>query len=171
MNQNWKTVKPEELKDNPFDLLGKKWMLVTAGTVEKWNTMTASWGCLGVLWNKPVAVCFVRPTRHTFAFMDKAEYFSLSFFAEEHREILNFCGANSGRTTDKAAATGLVPENLDGKAVTFEQARMVLLCRKLYSQDLDPKFFLDPSIDHHYPAKDYHRIFLGEVERCLRREP
>jgi flavin reductase (DIM6/NTAB) family NADH-FMN oxidoreductase RutF len=167
MNRNWKVVKPEEIRDNPFDLVGNGWMLVTAGTVGKWNTMTASWGCLGVLWRKPVAVCFVRPTRHTFAFIDGAEHYSLSFFGEEHRKILDYCGSHSGRDTDKAAATGLVPVDLGGKAVSFEQARLVLLCRKLYSQDFDPKLFLDPAIEALYPAKDYHRIFIGEVERCL----
>jgi flavin reductase (DIM6/NTAB) family NADH-FMN oxidoreductase RutF len=170
MNDGWKDVKPEELGDNVFDLVGKGWMLVTAGSPASYNTMTASWGCLGVLWRKPVAVCFVRPTRHTFGFMNAAENFSLSFFAERHREILNFCGSHSGRDTDKAAETGLRPVALDGGAVTFEQARLVLLCRKIYSQDFDPRLFLDPGIEDLYPNKDYHRIFIGEVARCLRRE-
>ena len=170
MKPGWKKVKPDDLKDNPFELIGKGWMLVTAGSLEKWNTMTASWGSFGVLWRKAVAVCFVRPTRHTFSFINETEYFSLSFFGEEHRETLNFCGSHSGRDTDKAAATGLTPVDMDGRTVTFEQARLVLLCRKLYSQDFDPKLFLDPSIDALYPEKDYHRIFIGEVERCLRRE-
>ena len=167
MTTEWKESEPEGLKENVFDLIGKGWMLLTAGNIGKWNTMTASWGCLGVLWKKPVAVCFVRPTRHTFEFINRAEAYTLSFFAEEHREILNFCGSHSGRDTDKAAATGLKAVDLGEETVAFEQARLVLRCRKLYSQDFDPKLFADPSIGENYPKKDYHRVFYGEIVRCL----
>lgn len=168
MNARWKEIKPGHIKDNVFGLIGDGWMLVTAGDAEKWNTMTASWGCAGVLWRMPVALCFVRPTRHTFHFINQSEIYTLSFFSEDQREALDFCGSHSGRDTDKAAATGLRPVVLeDGKAVTFEQARLVLVCRKLYAQDFDPKLFLDPAIKEHYPKMDYHRMFYGEIVRCL----
>lgn len=169
MNTAWKTVAPEEIRDNPFDLIGKGWMLITAGKMDDFNTMTASWGCLGVLWRRPVAVCFVRPTRHTFSFINRADRFTLSFFGEEYRDILDFCGSRSGRDTDKITETGLEPMDLDGGGIAFEQARLVLHCRKLYSQDFDPKLFRDPAIEELYPEKDYHRIFIGEVEKCFRR--
>jgi flavin reductase (DIM6/NTAB) family NADH-FMN oxidoreductase RutF len=170
MQQFWKTLRPEELTDNVFDTVGKQWLLVTAGKPGAFNTMTASWGCLGVLWRKPVAFCFVRPTRHTFSFINKVDYYTLSVLPEEHRKILDICGSRSGRDTDKIAATGLKPVDIDGKAVSFEQARLVFLCKKLYAQDFDPKLFLDPKIEDLYPEKDYHRIFIGEVERVLRKE-
>ncbi len=170
MKKNWKTLEPGELGDNVFDLVGRTWMLITAGSPGAYNTMTASWGCLGVLWRRPVAVCFVRPTRHTFGFIDAAANFTLSFFPESCREILDFCGSHSGRDTDKAAATGLRPEEMEGGTVSFEQARLALVCRKLYSQDFDPRLFLDPEIEDLYPNKDYHRVFIGEITRCLRRE-
>jgi flavin reductase (DIM6/NTAB) family NADH-FMN oxidoreductase RutF len=167
MQQIWKTLQPEELRDNIFDVVGKQWMLVTAGKIDSFNTMTASWGCFGVLWRKPVAVCFVRPTRHTFGFINKAEHYTLSVLPEEHRKILDICGSRSGRDTDKIAATGLKPVDLDGKGVSFEQARLVFVCRKLYTQDFDPKLFFDPKIEDLYPEKDYHRIFIGEIESVL----
>lgn len=161
-------IKPEELKDNPFKLVGSDWMLITAGTPDSFNTMTASWGGFGVLWNKNIAWCVVRPTRYTYGFMEKAESFSLSFFTEDYRKALSLCGSKSGRDIDKAAAAGLTPTpgKLEG-TTTFEQARLVIECRKLYYQDIDPAHFLDASIDRNYPEKDYHRMYIGEIINCL----
>ncbi len=158
---------PYKLKENVFKLIDKDWMLVTAGTPERWNTMTASWGGLGVLWNKPVAFCFVRPTRYTYEFMEASERYTLSFFAEKYRKALAFCGFHSGRDTDKAKETGLEPVSPGRGTVSFRQARLVLVCRKLYTTDIDPGRFLDPKIDANYPKKDYHRMYIGEIARCL----
>lgn len=166
---DFRPVRPAELKDNPFKLIGEDWMLVTAGTPENWNTMTASWGGLGVLWNRPVAFAFIRPTRHTFGFVERAERFSLCFFSEEWRDALKLCGTRSGRDTDKAKATGLAPFAGPGGAVIFEQSRLALICRKLHAQDIDPARFVEPGIEENYPAKDYHRVYVGEVEHCLSR--
>jgi flavin reductase (DIM6/NTAB) family NADH-FMN oxidoreductase RutF len=165
----FKAIKPEAIKDNPFKLVGKDWMLITAGDRHAFNTMTASWGTMGVLWSKPVAFCFIRPTRHTFGFADKAGCFTLSFFAGKYRKALTFCGTHSGRDTDKVAATGLAPVFDRTGAIYFAQARLVLVCRKLYTTDIDPKRFLDPAIDKNYPKKDYHRAFVGEVVKVLRK--
>jgi flavin reductase (DIM6/NTAB) family NADH-FMN oxidoreductase RutF len=170
MKDFWKTVQPGDIRDNVFDLAGKDWMLVTAGKIGDFNTMTASWGCFGVLWRKPVAVCFVRPTRHTFGFINTARRYTLSVLEEGRRNILDFCGSRSGRDTDKIAETGLKPVDIQGEGVSFEQARLVFLCKKLYAQDFDPKLFLDPAIEELYPQKDYHRVFVGEIELCLQRE-
>jgi len=162
-------IKPELLADNPFKLIGKDWMLITAGTPASFNTMTASWGGLGVLWEKKVAFCFIRPTRHTYGFLEKAGEFTLSFFEERHRKALTFCGSHSGRDTDKIKGAGLTPVK-EGNAVYFDEARLVLVCRKLYFQDIGPERFLDPGISEMYPLKDYHRMYVGEIVRCLARE-
>jgi flavin reductase (DIM6/NTAB) family NADH-FMN oxidoreductase RutF len=169
MDEKFRAVDPFGLKDNVFKLIDRDWMLVTAGSLKSWNTMTASWGGLGVLWNKPVAFAFVRPTRHTYGFMEKADKFTLSFFPEKHREALLFCGTKSGRDCDKAKETGLVPVAPAPGAVSFEEARLVLVCRKLYTTDIDPARFLHPKLDRNYPKKDYHRLYIGEVVRCLAR--
>ncbi len=160
-------IKPldlEKLPDNPWKLIGKDWMLVTAGGPDGWNTMTASWGGVGVLWNKPVAFVFVRPSRHTFGFLNRSERFTLSFLPEEHRGILAKCGSVSGRDADKAALTGLKPFEPTPGAVSFEQARLVLLCRKLYAQDLEAGRAVDPAILSNYPQGDWHRMFISEIE-------
>jgi flavin reductase (DIM6/NTAB) family NADH-FMN oxidoreductase RutF len=160
-------ITPVQITDNTFKLVGSDWMLITAGSLDKYNTMTASWGGFGVLWNKNVCFCVVRPTRHTYCFMENSGNFSLSFFDERYREALQFCGSNSGRDVDKAAETGLTPvEGTDG-IVYFNEARLVIECRKIYFQDLEPLNFIDPEIESNYPKKDYHRMYIGEILRCL----
>jgi flavin reductase (DIM6/NTAB) family NADH-FMN oxidoreductase RutF len=167
MATDFMRIDPYKLKDNVFKLIDLDWMLVTAGTPERWNTMTASWGGLGVLWNRPVSFVFVRPTRYTYEFMQENERFTLSFFTKTYRKALVFCGSKSGRDCDKAKETGLEPVSLFKDTVAFRQARLVLVCRKLYTTDIDPRRFLDPKTDIHYPKKDYHRVYIGEITRCL----
>ena len=162
-------IAPQDLRENPFKLIGTDWMLITAGTQESFNTMTASWGGLGVLWDKEVAFVFVRPTRHTFGFMEKSPVFTLSFFAEEYRPKLEFCGTHSGRDVNKVAKTGLTPAFGEADEIYFSEARLVLVCRKLHAQNLDPACFLDPKIAEFYAHRDYHRLYIGEITRCLTR--
>jgi flavin reductase (DIM6/NTAB) family NADH-FMN oxidoreductase RutF len=167
MPQALHPIDPCLITDNVFKLIGADWMLVTAGTLKSFNTMTASWGAMGELWNKKICISFVRPVRHTYTFMEKAEYYTLSFFDEERRDVLKFCGSQSGRDVDKIARTGITPVESERGAVYFEEARLVLECRKIYINDLDPDNFLDPKIHNEYPQKDYHRMYIGEVVRCL----
>ncbi len=151
-----------------FKLIGSDWMLITAGTTKKWNTMTASWGGLGVLWNRPVAFAFIRPTRYTYQFMERADRFTLSFFAmEKYRKALLFCGTKSGRDYNKAEQTGLTPFAPGPAAVSFVQAETILVCRKLYTTDIEPARLFDKTIERLYPARDYHRLYVGEIKRCL----
>ena len=160
-------IQPAELNESAFRLIGKEWMLITAGAMNQWNTMTASWGAMGELWFKPVVFTFIRPQRYTFEFAEREPLFTLSFFSEKYRTALNFCGAHSGRDCDKAQETGLTPFEAAPGAVAFEEARLILVCRKLYFQDLQPENFIDPEIEKNYPKKDYHRMFAGEVIRTL----
>ncbi len=153
-------------KLNPFEKIGKKWMLITAGDEKACNMMTASWGMMGVLWQKNVATVFVRPQRYTFKFVEENEYFSISFFDEEYRKELLFMGQNSGKDVNKLENTSLNPV-YDQKAPYFKEACDVLICRKIYNQFITPECFLDSEIDKEYEAKDYHKVFIGEVEKYL----
>lgn len=170
MDKSLIEIRPELITDNTFKLIGADWMLLTAGTPASYNTMTASWGGFGILWNKNICFCVVRPSRYTFNFIDKADTFTLSFFEDKYRDALQFCGSHSGKDVDKAAKTGLSPVESDRDTVYFSEARMVIECRKLYFQDIDPKNFIDSSLDKNYPQKDYHRMYIGEIVKCLRRE-
>lgn len=156
------------LSFNPFERIDKDWCLITAGNEAGYNTMTASWGGVGILWNKPVATCYIRPQRYTKEFVDREEYFTLSFFPDGHREALTFCGRVSGREHDKAAETGLTPLFLDGTA-TFAEANLVLVCRKLFAQNFTEESFLDKSVlEKNYPNRDLHTMYIGEIVKAYR---
>ena len=104
-----KKIEPKEIQDNAVQLIGDDWMLVTAGSPEHFNMMTASWGGLGFMWKKPVAFVVIRPQRHTFRFIEAGDELTLSFFSHEYHKALTVCGTTSGRDTDKVAASGLTP--------------------------------------------------------------
>ena len=157
-------VTPENLTENTFELIGKDWMLITAGDEKNYNTMTASWGGMGVLWNEPVSFIFIRPQRYTFEFTEKNGLFTLSFFDETYRSALRFCGSKSGRDCDKAAETGLTPAHEDGLTY-FAEAKLVIVCEKLYAQDLSAESF----IDKNYPNNDFHRMYVGKIVKCLKK--
>ena len=157
------------LNDNFFKKIGSEWMLVTAGDSNSFNTMTASWGGVGVLWNKNVTFTFIRDSRYTLEFIDNSDYYSLSFFGGEMKKELAFCGANSGRDVDKIKETGLVPV-FDTSAPYFEQAELVLICKKLYKQKMTSDSFFDKSLsDTFYSDNDWHEIFVGEIVSVLKK--
>ncbi|GHT77446.1 flavin reductase [Spirochaetia bacterium] len=168
---NWKNIDIREFSGSPAKRIGDEWMLITAGNAAadkgNWNTMTASWGGLGVLWGKNVAFMFIRPVRYTFEFANANLLFTLSFFDKPHHKALETAGAKSGRDIDKAAETGLTPIVFSGGtiggAVGFKEAQEIIICRKLYTHDFAPTQFLSPSIEGMYPNKDYHRMYIGEV--------
>lgn len=159
-------IDPLEIEGNVFRMIGRDWMLITAGRPEKFNTMTASWGGLGCIWNAPTAAALVRPSRYTYTFMEQEKYFSLSFLDNGFRRALQICGSVSGRDTDKVADAGLTPL-FDASAPYFQQARLVLVCRKMYTGDISPDRFLDSTLASHYANGDYHRLYLGEIVKVL----
>ena len=170
MSQNpFRTAAPAELPDNFFSRIGDDWMLITAeDTHGRVNTMTASWGCAGILWNKPVAVCFIRPQRYTYGIVEDADTLTLSFFpAGEQREALRYCGTKSGRDGDKFAATGLTVARAENGTPYPAEANLVLVCRKLYADDLKENCFIDPEMLKHYAARDYHRFYICEISQVL----
>ena len=160
-------ISVEQLKDNPFTLINKDWMLITAGNQESHNTMTASWGGVGELWGKYVSTIYIRPQRYTLEFLEREDTYSLCFFDPEYRPALNLCGSKSGRDVDKDKETGLTP-CFDQAAPYYQEARLVLICRKLYKQDLAEESFLDREIfEKCYPNRDLHRMFIGEIVKVL----
>lgn len=168
MIETFNEMNPRGFNENTFKMWAEDWTLITAGAPDSYNTMTAAWGGFGVLWNKNVCWCVIRPVRYTYEFMERAECFTLSFFEEKYRGALDLCGNKSGREIDKAAAAGItpIPGKLTG-TTAFAEARMILECRKIYFQDLEPGNFIEKEIDAHYPRKDYHRMYFGEIVNCL----
>ena len=165
----FKEINAKDLCNNPFKLIGDDWMLITAGDEKKYNTMTASWGGFGVLWNKNVAFSFVRPQRYTFEFLEEGDYYTLTFYPEEYKNALITCGKKSGRDCDKVKEVGITPV-FSEKAPYFKEANIVLVCHKMHEQFIDPDCFIDSSIQNSYPDNDYHKIFIGEIVKVLVKE-
>jgi len=164
------SVDPFTLEENVFHLLDRQWMLITATHGGRINPMTASWGGLGILWNLPVATIYVRPSRFTDALVRESEGFTLTFYKESHRKILNACGTLSGREGDKASRVGLTPCTLPDGRPAFKEARLALSCRTLYAHRLIPEHFRDPGLEAHYPEKDHHHIYIGEITAAFRQK-
>ncbi len=163
MEELFLPIQTEDISDNVFKLIGKDWMLITAGQKDAYNMMTASWGAAGVLWRKPVIFTFIRPQRYTYEFVEKNAHFTVSFFEEKYREILNICGTTSGRDLNKMNIEGLNALQTPSESIAFQEARLILECRKIYFDDIDPAFFQAFDIEKVYPAKDYHRFYVGEI--------
>ncbi len=159
-----KKIDFDELMFNPFEKIGRDWMLITAGNSEKFNTMTASWGQLGRLWGKNVFTCYVRPNRYTHEFIEDGDTFTISFFPQKYHGALVFCGSHSGRDCDKVKETGLTPAEVEGN-MSFEEADLVFVCRKLYSYDMKESGFLtDDGIPQQFFGEEpYHQAYIAEI--------
>ena len=159
-------IDPKSITENPFDVFGKKWPLVAAGTQEKYNMMTIGWGTLGILWGQPVAVVFIRPSRYTYEFMEKQDTFSVNVLSEQYKDVLNLCGSKSGREIDKMNLEKLTVESHKGTPF-FQQSDLVLICKKWYTQDFQPDTIPPEVIPQYYANGDFHRVYYGKIEMCF----
>ncbi len=175
--KNFRHIEPSELVDNPIKLIGEDWMLVTSANTEgpltcgkDYNTMTASWGGVGVLWGRPVVFVFIRPQRHTFEFTEANDRLTLTFYPETYRKTLSYCGKYSGREVDKAKECGLTPVfdvNKDGRAVWFNEARLVIKAKKLYADVIKRDAFTDDAPLANYSNNDFHTMYVCEITEVL----
>lgn len=157
------------LEMNPFTKIGKEWALLTTGTKAKCNTMTVSWGGVGVIWNKNVVYVFVRDSRYTKEFMDNGEFFSLSFFDNKYRSALSYCGAASGRDENKFEKAGLTPAFRHSIPYP-DEANLVFLCKKMAAVPMDENTLLDKSImPKFYKDHDMHTMYVGEIIEAMAR--
>lgn len=164
---NFKEISASEITQNIFDLIGKDWSLVTSGNADKFNTMTISWGGAGIMWGKPVAFTFIRPQRYTFEFIEANGFYTMSFFDEKYRDALKLCGTKSGRDIDKVAQTDLTPAFTEDGIPYFEEAKLVLVCKKLYAQSLNYKSFLDNEAVLKWYDNDFHKMYISEIVKVL----
>ncbi len=161
----------ETLNENPFKLIGKDWMLITAEKDGRTNMMTASWGGLGVLWNKNVATIYIRKSRFTKEFVDDGDTFTLCVMDEKYRKELGYCGSKSGRDEDKIKATGFTVEHADKNCPYFAEARLVFVCKKLYAQEMNADSFTNAGKDlpaKFYADNDWHVLYVAEIEKILK---
>ena len=162
-----KEIERSQLPLDPFALIGGDWFLLTAGTEARgYNTMTCSWGHFGPLWANDTAVVYVRPQRYTKEFVDREELYTLSFF-DGHKKELGYLGSRSGRDEDKVAKVGLTPV-FEEEYTYFAEAKLVIVCKKLYQAPLKEEYFLDKeTMEKNYPDRDFHDLYVGKIEKIL----
>lgn len=163
----FKEIAPEDFNESVFKVIGKDWLLLSGTVNGKTNAMTASWGGMGIMWGKPVAFVFVRPQRYTKEFLDNGEGMAISVFDASYRKLLSYFGTVSGRDEDKIAKSGLTKVEDNGQ-VYFGEARIAMVCRKLYAQEMKSECFIDKESEERlYPNKDYHTMYVMEIEKLL----
>ena len=156
----------DQLLVRSHDLWANQWMLLTSGDFldGTYNCMTVAWGSLGNMWNRPFAQIVIRPNRFTYDFIEKYDTFTLCAFPPEYRKSLEVLGSVSGRSVNKIKEVGLTPiASSVVAAPAYAEAELILECQKIYWDDIEPSHFLDPTLESHYPQKDYHRVYFGEV--------
>lgn len=166
MNYPLKEIPLEKFKIRALDQWDTNWFLLSCGDFTKgsYNSMTVAWGSIGIMWNIPIMMVVVRPTRYTFGFINEHPTFTLCGFPKKYRKALNLLGTKSGRDGDKISESGLTPTASEKiEAPTYEEANLSIECRKIYYQDFIPEQFLDERIEKQYPLKDYHRMVFGEI--------
>jgi len=168
----YRKIEPTDIKDNVIKLIGKEWMLITSGNEDSFNTMTASWGGLGEIWFKPVSMITVRDTRYTYEFLQKNDYYTLSFFPDRLKNKLSLLGSKSGRDADKVKEAGLTPIDTPKGSKAFSEARMIIECRKLYSEPFNKESILDKDIVNKVYGSEtsMHTLYIGEIVNVWVRE-
>ncbi len=157
-----KQIHLSELNVSSFSLFNYQWCLIgVAG--DKVNAMTASWGGLGTLWNKAVVTIYVRPSRYTHVLLERDDHFTISFFGQQHRPVLNYLGTISGRDKDKIAECG-ISYHVNQGALYFDDAELIIKCKKILTQPLDEHRISEDIKRLMYPNGDVHTMVIGEVE-------
>ncbi len=166
---SFEKVNVDELMMSPTKEIGKNWGILTGTSREGFNSMTVSWGSIGVLWSRPCVFAFVRPGRYTYRFLEGGEYFSLAILPEGFHEKASVFGSKSGRDVDKYAVSGFSVCEENGVKYPAE-AETVFICKKIAASDVTPEWFIDENIDgDNYPKKDYHRMYVGEIISVLKK--
>lgn len=158
----FKAVAADKIPGNYIKLLSN-WTLISSGKGDKQNVMTASWGGLGTVWEKPVAFCFLNPTRYSVSTMDSGDTYTISFYTEAYKDAMQYCGSTSGKNTDKIKGSGLTPIHTPSGALAFSEAWMILECRKILAQPISADAIVDKAIAAEWSKDGYHRMYVGEI--------
>lgn len=159
----YRQIAPDKIPGNIIKMLSEDWMLITAGTKDKFNMMTASWGGMGVLYGKPVMTCYINPARYTYQLMEKGDTYTLTFYTEAYREALQYCGTASGRDTDKVKGSGLTPVTTPDGSQAFAEAWLIIECRKLVAQSITPEGISNEAVKEQWAGKQLHKMYIGEI--------
>lgn len=158
-------IPAQSIKENLIEMISKEYMLITAGDQTAHNMMTASWGFMGEMWGNDAVAVVIRPQRYTMEFVNKHDYFTLGFFGD-NKDVHKICGGKSGRDCNKTELCKLSPV-FENDTVYFKEARLVIVCKKQYVQQMDPTCFTDKTPLKWYPSEDYHYTVIGKIEKVL----
>ena len=139
-------------------------LLVTAGADDRPNVMTIGWGVLGSVWDKPVFIVLVRPSRYTYSRLKEVGDFTVNVPPKELAGAVEHCGTVSGRDHDKFKEMQLT--TVPGRKVKvpiIQECVMHYECRTLHRNDVVPEALVKAVIDYAYPQGDFHRVYFGEV--------
>ncbi|MCD8260176.1 MAG: DUF4468 domain-containing protein [Bacteroides sp.] len=159
----FRQVTPDKIPGNVIKMISEDWMLITAGDDAAFNMMTASCGGLGQLYGKPVAFCFINPARYTYQLMEKEDIYTLTFYTEAYRDVLQLAGTTSGRDGDKVKTSGLTPVTTPSGGKAFAEAWMVIECRKLIGQSFTLESIFDETVKERHMGQPFHKMYIGEI--------
>jgi len=159
----YRSVSPDKIPGNIIKMLSEDWMLVTAGNDQNFSMMTASWGGLGRLYEKSIAMCFINPARNTFKLLETNDTYTFTFYTEAYRDVLKYCGSTSGKDTDKVKGSGLTPITTPNGSKAFSEAWLIIECKKMVSQSLIPEALNDKGLKEEWAGKSMHKMFIGEI--------
>ena len=158
-----RTVDLKELSPEIFRVFGTQNALLTAGNREGCNTMTIGWCGLGRIWNLPACTVYVRPERYTYGFMEDQEYFTVSVPLLAAHDRIKVFGTKSGRDTDKLAESGMTLAFTESGVPYVAESEWVLVCRKLYVQEMKGECLTDKGPEKFYQGEGWHKMYIGEV--------
>lgn len=153
----------------------KTGVLLTTKADDKVNSMTISWGTLGIEWAKPIFTVFVRENRFTKAQLSKNPEFTINIpYGEFNKKILGVCGTQSGHAVDKIKELNLTLESPSKISVPgIKELPLTLECKVVYQQtqaeqditEANRKMFYPQDVDSsfHGANKDYHTVYYGEI--------
>lgn len=164
----FKSISPEEITDNVFKLVGKDFTVITAGKEPEHNSMTASWGGLGILFEKPVTWCFLRASRYTLELIKKEHSYTMSYFPDQYKEQVLFFGSKTGKNTDKMKETTLTAVQTPSGNVSYKEAKLIIECKLTELTSVNPDdFYTSEGKDFingaYQEVKDYHKLVFGEI--------
>ena len=164
--------KNKELLMNPFQKFHKETAIITGGDPKNYNSLVVGWGEMGVLWQKPVITIYVKHERYTWEFLERGEFFTVSFLSRKHRKKLGFIGSKSGRNIkNKEKESGLhVINKGPGLGIIFEESVETYVCKLIYKHAMfynnlnqEIKGFYDFAVGKGNIDNTPHSLYIGEV--------
>lgn len=166
----FQNIDPTEIKDNVFKLVGQDYSVITAGTDSAYNSMTASYGGWGQLFEKPTTWCILNANRYTLEFIKQEKKYTMSYFPDQFKEQVIAFGSKSGRNSDKMKETQFTSVKTPNGNLSYKEAKLIIECKLVEITETNPndfytdesKGFIEKGIKDGN-GKEYHKLVFGEI--------